>query len=123
MIGDEAGVKNELEELESSQELRAFPSRADALEFRKALTTYIAEQDLTVTALNTAQTTTTLDDVEYKAVNYTLAPLSNANALIGLLYLVDDVPSGVVQTLVLSRDPDSSSQWMMDLGVAVLYEG
>ena len=124
---EEVSLRAEVEGLEQvaggAIAASTFPSRGDALQLSAQVAGYVAEQGVRVTAFDSGQTSVPLGEVEYPAIAYSLSASGSAGSLIGLLTLIDDVPTGVVQTLDVSRDPDASQQWLLNLILVIIYEG
>ena len=118
----EAQVAGEQGEVESGLEPLVLATIGEALGLGPTLATYAGQTGVAVKTFDSELTSSLVGEDEFQTIVYTLAAQGSPQALIGILSLVDEVPSAVVQTLRYTSDEQSQGQWTMDLGLLVIYE-
>ena len=112
-----------LEPIAPAIEVPAFPSRSDALQLSARVAGYVAERGMRVSSFDSGQTAVPVSELQFPAIGYSISAKGSADSLIGLLVLIDEVRTGVIQTLEVSRDPDTLQQWFLSLNLVVVYDG
>ena len=82
----------------------------------------MAEQDIRPTSFDSDQTAIEIAAEQYPAISIALIADGSADSLIGMMQLVDNVPTGLVQNLEFNRDQVREDRWIMILGLLVIYE-
>lgn len=125
---EEVGKRREelslLEARQAEQEGRSgsgLPTRPEALGLSVQLTAYATEHSLLIGSFETTDGSVTVGDAESPAVRYALVARGSADSLVGLLRVVDAVPTARVDRLELTRETEDAGQWTMDLELAVVY--
>ena len=117
-----AALTAEVGQLESEPETRTLPTQTEALGLSIALTDYVTEENLDLTGFTSEQVSVPTGAETQTAIGYTLALRGEPESLVGVLDLVQDTPSTMVQSLGLARDAAAERLWVLNLSVAALYE-
>ena len=75
------------------------PSREDALKFRDDLLAYVDNRQLELNEFGKEETSTPFGDDEFPTIRYSIAAVGNADALVGMLELLQDFPTATVLVL------------------------
>ena len=118
---EEANLEEELTQVESESEPQTFVPRGDAESVGTALATYVAENDLRLSTFDATESLVPLGGSNEPAITYTLVAEGAADLLVGMLNLIDVVPTALVESLELVRDVESGGRWEMSLGLVVFY--
>ena len=129
-----AQLRSDITALQSVPAQASLPSRVEALGLSGVIATYVGERDILVSSFDSAQTFAQLGESEYPAINYSLVAKGKPGELIGLLDLIDNIPTGLVQDLRFERafeeEEDSegvvirriTDDWFMSFSLMVVYE-
>ena len=128
-------LRSEMAELQSVSAQVALPSRVEALALSGVIAAYVGERDILVSSFDSAQTFAELGESEYLAINYSLVAQGKSGELIGLLDLVDIIPTGLIQDLDFERELEVEEEesegvvvrrftedWFLSLSLLVVYE-
>ena len=87
-----------------------------------ALTSYAAVQQLDLKEFERGEASFVFDDkTVYPAVSYRLLVQGAAQSLVGMLILLRDVPTALVQTLDFTILPESQDRWEVAMEMLVVY--
>ena len=136
--GDE--LESAVAQLKALPGLQSFPSRTEALALTTLVANYVAGRDIVVTAFDSERSSKSLGGADYPAIEYTLLAHGLVGPLIGLLDLIRDVPTEIVQTLDFQSGlpqveeeeqeqeqavppvPVDPGVWTMSVGLKVVYQ-
>ena len=126
-------LKLDITGLQSVPAKATLPSRVEALGLSGVIAAYVGERDILVSSFDSAQTFAQLGESEYPAINYSLVAQGESGALLGLLDLVDNIPTGLVQDLKFEREVEEeesdgvvirrfTADWFMTFSILVVHE-
>ncbi len=125
-------VQEKRQELEAKQaEVRdgggaskpaALASRREAVELSGQLIAATEERGLNLSKFDTQQTAITLAETEFPALSFSLAASGRPDDLIGLLDVVEAVPTARIDTLELARDEIDAELWRLTAAIIVVYQ-
>ncbi len=119
-------LREELRELRSTPAPPSLPSEQVALSLGSTITEYAQNQKLPLTGYDRMVFVTTLGEAEFSAVKFTVTAVGNEERLTGMLQLLSDHPTALVQTLEFIRplvegEEARDGDWRMKLDVDVIY--
>lgn len=102
----------------------SLPSRFDAQGLGIRFTEYVTEpgRDVRIGSFDSVESSFNAGAQVYPVLSYTIEAKGPKNSLIGLLGLLKEYPSALVQALTFSRDAVDETQWVMKLGLVLFYE-
>ena len=119
---DPVALREELTQLQSlEQDSLALPTRATASSFGDELLIYANEQELRLPVFGQAGSVASVGDQEFQAIHYSIRALGSADALVGVLKLLQEFPTAAVQTLEFVRPPEQLESWEMSLELDVFF--
>ena len=97
------------------------PSAGEALGLSSRLTAYFTEAGLQVGAYSTGRESADLAGSRYPAIGFAISATGVARGLMGVLEVVQEMPTAFVRNLDFERHPDLSDQWVMTLDLVVVF--
>ena len=114
-------LEERLRLLQTEQSPISLPSRESALLFRDDILSYVAEQQLALTQYANDESLTPFGDREYPTIRYSLIAQGDEAALVGMLSLLQDLPTASVQVLQLIRPPEELADWELSLELTLFF--
>ncbi|MDP6722335.1 MAG: hypothetical protein QGF59_26960 [Pirellulaceae bacterium] len=99
----------------------SFATRQQALDLSGQLVDYAASRNLDLGNFETTQATTTVGTFAFPSITYQLVVIGRPSFLIGMLSIINDVPTTEIDTLQLVNNANVPGQWVMTVDVSVLY--
>ena len=109
-----------LETLQSEPLPDTFPSRTEALALDAAFFAVAGDLGVEIASFDTIDGSFPVGDTQFLAVNYSMEAAGTQAAVAGLLQLLEDFPTALIDELSLTRNGDV---WSLVLALAVVYEG
>ena len=117
-----AELETQVADLEAQPIVQPYLSREEARNLGPALSAYVSDNELKLLNFNTSSKLVSISEEEQRPViSYLVVIQGDALALVGLLKLVDDVDTAVVQTLDFSREPELQIDWILNLSIIVYH--
>ena len=114
-------LRDEIARLESEQRPLSLPSRDEAMRLGQEILFYADAQQLNLPVFGREESVATLGDQDYTSIRYSLAAQGSTESLAGVLQLLRDFPTAIVQTLNFIRPPEGLNSWEMTLELDVFY--
>lgn len=119
-------LQEELQQLRSTPAPSSLPPYRVALSLGTMITKYAQSQELPLTGFDRVDFVTTLEEKEYSVVKFTVSAVGDEQQLTGMLELLTEFPTAMVQSLEFIRPLASganarSGSWQMTLNVDVIY--
>ena len=115
-------METQVADLEAQPIVQPYLSREEARNLGPALSAYVSDNELKLLNFNTSSKLVSISEEEQRPViSYLVVIQGDALALVGLLKLVDDVDTAVVQTLEFSREPELQIDWILNLSIIVYH--
>jgi len=114
-------LEERLRLLQTEQSPISLPSRESALLFRDDILSYVAEQQLALTQYANEESLTPFGDREYPTIRYSLIAQGDEAALVGMLSLLQDLPTASVQVLQLIKPPEELADWELSLELTLFF--
>ena len=97
------------------------PSAGEALDLSSRLTAYFTEAGLQVGTYSTGREFADLAGSRYPAIGFAISATGVAPGLLGVLEIVQEMPTAFVRNLEFERDPNLSEWWVMTLDLVVVF--
>ena len=123
---DKAKLQEELRALRAVEAPQALPSARVAAALGDTITEYAQSERLPLPGFEQVDIVSMIGEVEYPAVKFSITALGNEERLTGMLELLAEYPTAMVETLEFIRplDEEGSSRpgaWEMNLVVNVIF--
>ena len=89
--------------------------------FRDDIFSYVAARQLALNEWHREESSTPLEDDEYPTIRYSLIAQGAEGALVGMLSLLQDLPTASVQVLQLIRLPEELAEWELSLELTLFF--
>ena len=116
-----ATLEANLRELQSDNPIAALPTQEEVSAFGDMVINYVYEQQLSLPIFGKSETKAMVEDQEYSAIRYSMLARGEANAIVGLLALLQGFPTASVRNLDFMRSEDEPDTWEMNLDLDLFY--